>query len=136
MFRLVRADSRGPGSRRLALPAFLAVATLWLALGWEILPSSLLPSCPLRRYTGIPCPFCGLTRAAVFLARGDWPAAWRSNVLSPLLPAGLGALAVAAALELAGYRLAGAGTGSRRRLFWAMAAALALLSWAVNLRRF
>ena len=27
--------------------------------------------CPLRRVTGVPCPFCGMTRGVIALAHGD-----------------------------------------------------------------
>ncbi len=39
--------------------------------------------CSVRRWLGVPCPGCGLTRSFVCLARGDLAAAWRFN------PAGL-----------------------------------------------
>lgn len=37
--------------------------------------------CPLRQATGLPCPTCGGTRAALAAARGDLPAAFRLNPL-------------------------------------------------------
>jgi len=39
--------------------------------------------CFLRRFTGLNCPGCGLTRCFISLAHGDVPAAWKYN------PAGL-----------------------------------------------
>lgn len=41
--------------------------------------------CLFRRTVGMPCPSCGLTRAAVALARGDWRAAWLVHPLGPVL---------------------------------------------------
>ena len=51
--------------------------------------------CPLRAFTGIPCPFCGTTTAGVRLGRGDLLGALLANpftllagvalVLAPLL---------------------------------------------------
>jgi hypothetical protein len=35
--------------------------------------------CPFRLLTGLPCPGCGLTRAWVFIAHGDFGAALRAN---------------------------------------------------------
>lgn len=62
-----------------------------------------LPGCFFRSVTGFPCPTCGGTRAALALARFDFPAAVHSN---PLLTLALlflvgGGLA-AGALALAG----------------------------------
>jgi Protein of unknown function (DUF2752) len=30
-----------------------------------------VPSCPLRALTGVPCPFCGMTRGTIALVHGD-----------------------------------------------------------------
>lgn len=48
-------------------------------------------SCPLRTLTGVPCPACGLTTAAVALVRGHFGTAFAA---SPVI-FGLAALAVA-----------------------------------------
>jgi Protein of unknown function (DUF2752) len=40
-----------------------------LALRFMSLPSVVL--CPLRAVTGVPCPFCGMTRSVAALGRGD-----------------------------------------------------------------
>jgi hypothetical protein len=39
--------------------------------------------CLFRWWTGLDCPLCGLTRAMLALAQGDWRAAVRFNALSP-----------------------------------------------------
>jgi hypothetical protein len=41
--------------------------------------------CPLRRFTGLPCPGCGMTRAFAHLAKGEWAAAVHDHPLAPLL---------------------------------------------------
>lgn len=41
--------------------------------------------CLFRRGTGIPCPGCGLTRACVHLARGEWSAALADHPFALLL---------------------------------------------------
>ncbi len=99
------------------------------------LPGLWLPSCPLRTMTGIPCPFCGITTGCAWLAHGNIVAAWRSNILSPLLM--LASLPFAA--YVAGFRLV-AGREIVLRLpagvRLTVAAALAVVSWIVNLFRF
>ena len=45
--------------------------------------------CPLRRFTGLPCPGCGMTRAFAHLAKGEWTAALRDHPLAPLFAAEL-----------------------------------------------
>jgi hypothetical protein len=69
----------------------LAVAGVPLA-GFEI--------CGLRRTTGIACPGCGMTRALVALARGDWAAAWALHPFSLLLAVQAGAAWVTSGWEL------------------------------------
>lgn len=67
--------------------ALLALTTPY----WPLL-ASLLPPCPFRTLTGIPCPTCGSTRALLALARGHLLEALASN---PLLTAGAGAIPAA-----------------------------------------
>jgi hypothetical protein len=45
---------------------------------------SISPSCVFKGITGIPCPTCGSTRAAIFLSRGDVAAALTMNPLATL----------------------------------------------------
>ena len=41
--------------------------------------------CTFRRFTGMGCPGCGMTRCFISLAHGDLRAAWRYNPAGPLL---------------------------------------------------
>jgi hypothetical protein len=45
------------------------------------------PSCASRSLLGLKCPGCGLTRAVIHLAEGDWRASWRDHRLGGLLTA-------------------------------------------------
>jgi hypothetical protein len=87
--------------------------------------TGVLPECPFRAATGLPCPFCGATRAFALAARGD--EGWTSFNAPWVV---LAALAVAAgALALAGRRL------PRARAPVAVAAALLFVAvaWAYAL---
>ncbi|HEX8068528.1 MAG TPA: DUF2752 domain-containing protein [Pyrinomonadaceae bacterium] len=68
-------------NRRLAgIISFTAVLQAGLLLaglpGWP---------CPVAHTLGVPCPGCGLTRATVALARGDWQAALALHAYAPVL---------------------------------------------------
>ncbi len=54
----------------------LVLRPLWLAL------APFAPRCPFRALTGIPCPTCGTTHAAVALLRGDVGGALAANPLA------------------------------------------------------
>jgi hypothetical protein len=51
---------------RVAAAAMLAVAAVW-----PLLPTPDVTTCPLRLVTGVPCPFCGMTRGVVAAVHGD-----------------------------------------------------------------
>lgn len=38
-----------------------------------------VPICPMVLLTGLPCPGCGMTRAAVLFLQGHWLAAWQMH---------------------------------------------------------
>lgn len=50
----------------------LGLAAVQTVTGWGI-------GCPLRRITGILCPFCGSTHVGSSLLRGDLAGAWAAN---------------------------------------------------------
>ena len=68
-------------------PARQALQSLALLLGLMLLARVALhfqlplPACPLHELTGVPCPFCGSTRAFAALARLDFIGALRLNPL-------------------------------------------------------
>jgi hypothetical protein len=39
------------------------------------------PPCPLRRWTGLLCSFCGMTHSWIAIAKGDWGRATHENAL-------------------------------------------------------
>jgi predicted ABC-type sugar transport system permease subunit len=88
-----RAGLRTSGQR----VAFGAVAAL--AVANLHVPGRPATLCPLRALTGIPCPFCGGTTAAVQLGRFDLLGALRAN---PVVV--LGALVVAATPAVIAFR--------------------------------
>ena len=48
----------------------IAAGLVGTAAVWPILPVHPPFACPLRALTGIPCPFCGMTRACVAAVHG------------------------------------------------------------------
>jgi hypothetical protein len=64
-----------------------------------------IPSlCPMRRILHVPCPSCGLTRAARLALGGDWGSATRTH---PLWPVVLPYVGVVGSGECVGYLLDG-----------------------------
>ncbi|WP_448560684.1 DUF2752 domain-containing protein [Trichothermofontia sp.] len=45
--------------------------------------------CPLRHWTGIPCPTCGMTRSLMAVVRGEWDQAFIHHLFGPFLFIGL-----------------------------------------------
>lgn len=58
---------------------YAGAAMLAIAAVRPLLPATLGPPCPLRTVTGIPCPFCGMTRGVTALVHGHVSAAFGYN---------------------------------------------------------
>jgi hypothetical protein len=58
---------------------YAGAAVLAIAAVRPLLPSTLGPPCPLRTVTGIPCPFCGMTRGVTALVHGQVSSAFSYN---------------------------------------------------------
>jgi hypothetical protein len=55
-------------------------------------------TCPFLHVLGVPCPGCGLSRAIVALAQGDWTTMLSLHAFAPLLATGLVFIALVAVL--------------------------------------
>lgn len=56
--------------------------------------------CPLKHWTGIPCPTCGMTRSFMAIAQGNWSQAVAHHLFGPLLFASFLIAAIHITLEL------------------------------------
>jgi hypothetical protein len=68
-----------------ALAGLAGLAGLALLRVWVPDPDPARAFCFSRRFLGIPCPGCGLTRAFAHLAKGEWTAALSAHPLAPVL---------------------------------------------------
>jgi hypothetical protein len=71
---------------------WLALGALAFGLGARLASflqpvSDLLPDCPFKRWTGIPCATCGLTRCVMALGRWDWREAFHWHPAGALVAA-------------------------------------------------
>jgi Protein of unknown function (DUF2752) len=82
----------------------VGAALLWR---WDVV------ACPFAELFGLPCPGCGLTRAAWALLRGDFRGALSLHPLSPLL---VPVVAAAMGRLLFRYVMGPPGAGASRRL--------------------
>jgi hypothetical protein len=64
----------GTAAMRLGVAAAASLAAAWVHQNHD--PGAL---CPLRRLTGIPCPFCGSTTVFMEAGAGHWTAALLAN---------------------------------------------------------
>lgn len=64
--------------------------------------------CPLRHWTGIPCPTCGMTRSFMAIVRGDLSQAVAEHLFGPVLFTGFLIATVHMALEVVTGRQLGA----------------------------
>ncbi|MCD6287838.1 MAG: DUF2752 domain-containing protein, partial [Candidatus Hydrogenedentes bacterium] len=112
---------------------FVSIAGLGLVTGWTIpLTGSALPVCQFHALTGIPCPGCGDTRAAVLLSHGHLIESFFMNpmvALSAVL-GGLFAIYSAIVLVFKLPRLRVRFTSKRESLvLWTILAVAALSDW-------
>jgi hypothetical protein len=116
---------------RLFLISVFGAGLASYAFGFSPESMALLP-CPLHFISGIECPGCGMTRACIALARGDWTQALHYNPLSMGLILFAGAYALApGSLRQKWARLT---PGIRRTTKWAVLASV-LLFWVFRIFR-
>lgn len=77
-------------ARAVSTPLLMVLFPVMAGAGLQLAASAgwPLPPCVFREWTGLPCPVCGGTRAAVALAAGGWAEAFSLNPLVTV--AGLG----------------------------------------------
>jgi hypothetical protein len=90
-----------PLVRRAVAPA--AIAAVFLVLFFA--PFGFKWPCPMRTLVGVPCPTCGMTRAARLAAHGDFVGALHMH---PLWIVVLPALGIVLGVEVVGYVRTGA----------------------------
>jgi hypothetical protein len=96
-----------------------ALGLLGAAALWRVSPVHPPLVCPLRATTGVPCPFCGMTRAVVAAVHGDLLGSLRYN------PGGVLVLALVA------YVIVRARLPATRAPVWIVAGLLGAL-WLYN----
>lgn len=118
-------------ARRRGLGWGAAVAVALLLSPWASWLARWVPPCPLKTLTGVPCPTCGLTRAAMLLAHGEPFEAFVHHPVPTLIWVAF----------LAGGLWAGVAALAGRPLRWRMpsrativaGAVVLLASWAYNI---
>ncbi len=70
IFQALKQDSEARG--HFAVLALVVLATVVAAVHPALI-TGLSLTCTLRRFTGIRCPFCGMTTDFISMAHGHWP---------------------------------------------------------------
>ncbi|MFO0696751.1 MAG: DUF2752 domain-containing protein [Polyangiales bacterium] len=89
-----------------------------------------LPICPTKLLFGVPCPGCGLTRAMIAIAKGDFAAMARHHPLAPLVLGFLLYALATAAWDRASPREPARAPGTRA---WAALVLVLVGVWVVRL---
>ena len=121
---------RGARAPRASAFRFGAVAVASVAAAWVHENHDPGALCPLRRVTGVPCPFCGSTTVFMEAGGGHWGQAVLAN---PFTVAAWFVFLLAPALALDPVRTA---LNLSPRTLWIGGVAVALASWLWQLHRF
>jgi len=124
--------------RRPAWPAWVILVVLaWVTLGLVAIALGAhlgieTPLCVFKRVTHLPCPTCGMTRAAGHILHGRFVEGFLTQ---PLMVTAAVAMALLVLFRLIFARRVELTWGRlERRLAWAAVAALALLNWGYVIR--
>lgn len=123
LVRSVRAPRAS--AARLAAVAAASVAAAWVHQNHD--PGAL---CPLRRVTGVPCPFCGSTTVFMEAGAGHWSAALAAN------PVTIAAALIFLAAPLLALDPVATLTRVPQRALWVGGAVILAGSWLWQLHRF
>jgi len=106
-------------------------------LRWQSDLALHLARCPWRELSGLPCPTCGGTHAAVSLARGRWSEGFTENPLVALgsLLFGLWVVFGLAATAVPALRRSISWDDGEKRTARILAVLVILLTWAWEFRR-
>jgi hypothetical protein len=135
------ASDASPATNRIAAAALLAMSVLTVALAFVVTPAPLgvgtheqlgFPPCLFHLFTGLPCPFCGMTTAFAHMARGQVLDALRCQPLGPFLFLAMFPLATVStrALIAGRWQLPAVLTSSRAVRAFIIAVVFA---WAINI---
>lgn len=92
-------------SRMAGVLVYARKAAALLAVGfftWLLLFSD-VPLCPVRAFFGVPCPGCGMSRAAAALVRGDLHEMLHMHPLSPVILPVVGYITLRIAVRSLGF---------------------------------
>jgi hypothetical protein len=123
LVRSVRAPRAS--AARLAAVVGASVAAAWVHQNHD--PGAL---CPLRRVTGVPCPFCGSTTVFMEAGAGHWSAALTAN------PATIVAALIFLAAPLLALDPVATLTRVSPRVLWVGGTVILAGSWLWQLHRF
>ena len=113
--------------RGMVLPLIL----LSFLLASQVVKWGRLPLCGFLALTGVPCPFCGGTRACAALATGDTGAAWQLNPgVCGIVAVAFVHAAVLSCEALCGRSLGGQGIWPA---VWSIAFGLPVLLWFLQI---
>jgi hypothetical protein len=130
---------------RLLLLQLTVAAVALVAAGRTLIPwlwsqpllaEKLMGDCLLRTWCGVPCPFCGGTRAVVAAAHGDWIGSLQQHPVATLLVAGGVAIGLWTGLSaVSGHDLGITRSVRYLRpwLSWSGLTAAVLLTWLAKL---
>jgi hypothetical protein len=119
-----------PAGRQLGL-LWGAAAAMTVGLGlFADRIAAVLPACPIRAWTGVPCPACGAGGAALALARFDPVAAFAASPLAALVWIAFIAGGLAAGVAALAGREVPEPPARLSRTAIAMVLAIAVANWA------